>query len=76
MTRPLIDELKAYAQNLMQDSFGNYVIQYVLEKGTPKDRSDLISVIFGQVLHLSKHKFASNGAYMVTAGDQSAEFAL
>ena len=45
----------------MQDQYGNYVVQYVLEKAAPQDRSDIISVIYGQVLHLSKHKFASNG---------------
>ena len=57
MTRPLLDELRSYAQNLMQDQYGNYVVQYVLEKGNPQDRSDIISVVYGQVLHLSKHNF-------------------
>lgn len=45
----------------MQDQYGNYVIQFVLEKGHPLDKSDIITQIYGQVLHLSKHKFASNG---------------
>lgn len=44
----------------MQDQYGNYVIQYVLEKGSPNDKSAIIVGIYGQVLHLSKHKFASN----------------
>lgn len=44
----------------MQDQYGNYVIQYVLEKGSPNDKSAIIAGIYGQVLHLSKHKFASN----------------
>lgn len=60
MTRPLLEELKSYAQNLMQDQYGNYVVQFVIEKGLPMDRSDIVSQIYGQVLHLSKHKFASN----------------
>lgn len=62
MTRPLLEELKSYAQNLMQDQYGNYVVQFILEKGFPQDKSDIITQIYGQVLHLSKHKFASNGA--------------
>lgn len=47
----------------MQDQYGNYVVQFVLEKGAPDDKSDIISQIYGQVLHLSKHKFASNGGW-------------
>jgi pumilio RNA-binding family len=31
-----------------------------LEKGAPADRSAVISKVIGQVLHMSKHKFASN----------------
>ena len=45
----------------MQDQYGNYVIQFCLEKGLPQDKSDIICQIQGQVLHFSKHKFASNG---------------
>ena len=61
MTRSLLEELKGYAQALMQDQYGNYVIQYIIERGLPYDRSGVICQTFGQVLHLSKHKFASNG---------------
>lgn len=61
MTRSLLDELQQYAQLLMQDQYGNYVIQYIIEKGLPQDKSSVITQTFGQVLHLSKHKFASNG---------------
>lgn len=45
----------------MQDQYGNYVIQFCLERGLPHDKSDIICQIHGQVLHFSKHKFASNG---------------
>jgi hypothetical protein len=38
----------------------NYVIQHVIERGKPEDREKIIAGIFGQVLELSKHKFASN----------------
>lgn len=48
----------------MQDQYGNYVIQFCLEKGLPHDKSDIIVQIQGQVLHFSKHKFASNGKYL------------
>ena len=51
----------------MQDQYGNYVVQFILEKGLPQDKSDIIQQIQGQILHLSKHKFASNGELRVFA---------
>lgn len=44
----------------MQDQYGNYVIQHILEHGKAQDKSQIIAKIRGQVLTLSKHKFASN----------------
>ncbi|KAL0946873.1 hypothetical protein HGRIS_013039 [Hohenbuehelia grisea] len=60
LTRPLIDELQKYAVDLMQDQFGNYVIQYVLEHGKPQDRSFVCAKIRGQIMFMARHKFASN----------------
>lgn len=57
---PLMDELHRYTINLIQDQYGNYVIQHVLEHGKQEDKSLVIGKILGQVLTLSKHKFASN----------------
>ncbi|KAG6900881.1 hypothetical protein C0993_009999 [Termitomyces sp. T159_Od127] len=59
-TRPLMDELHKCATSLMQDQFGNYVMQYVLEHGKPHDRTLVISKLYGQILVLARHKFASN----------------
>ncbi|KIJ44073.1 hypothetical protein M422DRAFT_30606 [Sphaerobolus stellatus SS14] len=58
--RPLLDELHKYTINLMQDQFGNYVVQFVLQKGRPDDRTLIISKLRGQMLHMARHKFASN----------------
>jgi pumilio RNA-binding family len=60
LKRPLLEELHRYTQSLVQDQYGNYVIQHVLERGKPQDRSAVVMKIKGQVLQLSKHKFASN----------------
>ncbi|KAF9977104.1 mRNA binding protein puf3 [Actinomortierella ambigua] len=57
---PLMDELSRYVHILVQDQYGNYVIQHILERGKPADKTLIISKIFGQVMQLSKHKFASN----------------
>lgn len=40
--------------------FQNYVVQFVLEHGTVHDRSLMISKLRGQMLNMSRHKFASN----------------
>lgn len=59
-TRPLLDELHKYTINLMQDQYGNYVIQFVIEHGRPQDRALIISKLHGQMLQMARHKFASN----------------
>ncbi|KAI0054094.1 ARM repeat-containing protein [Auriscalpium vulgare] len=59
-TRPLLDELHKYITNLMQDQFGNYVVQFVLEYGQPQDRKLVIAKLRNQMLHMARHKFASN----------------
>ncbi|KAF8522285.1 ARM repeat-containing protein [Hysterangium stoloniferum] len=58
--RPLLEELHKYTINLMQDQFGNYVVQFVLEHGKPEDRLLIVSKLRGQMLHMARHKFASN----------------
>ncbi|KAI5122952.1 hypothetical protein M0805_006833 [Coniferiporia weirii] len=72
-TRPLLDELHKYTINLMQDQFGNYVVQFVLEKGPYQDRLLIIAKLRGQMLQMAKHKFASNVCEkaLVTADSES-----
>lgn len=69
-TRPLMDELHKYMINLMQDQFGNYVVQFVLEQGKPQDRNQVVTKLRGQMLNMARHKFASNVCEkaLVTAG--------
>ncbi|CCM02367.1 uncharacterized protein FIBRA_04462 [Fibroporia radiculosa] len=59
-TRPLLDELHKHVTHLMQDQFGNYVVQFVLEHGKAQDRAVVITKLRGQMLHMARHKFASN----------------
>lgn len=42
----------------LQDQYGNYVIQHVLEHGRPEDKSKIVAEVRGKVLLLSQHKFA------------------
>ncbi|KAF7298586.1 PUM-HD domain-containing protein [Mycena indigotica] len=59
-TRPLLDELTSHTANLMQDQFGNYIVQFILENGLPCDRSSILTQLRGRVLAMACHKFASN----------------
>ncbi|KAJ3705162.1 hypothetical protein LUZ61_008867 [Rhynchospora tenuis] len=56
MVRQLLQDLFA----LSHDQYGNYIIQHVLENGKPQERSAIIQILSGNVLKMSKHKFASN----------------
>lgn len=60
LVRPLLNELHLRTLNLMQDQYGNYVIQFILEKGSVHDRDRVIQNLTGYMLPMSKHKFASN----------------
>ncbi|CAH7686825.1 armadillo-type protein [Phakopsora pachyrhizi] len=59
-TRPLLDELHRFSNNLMTDQYGNYVAQWIITDGKKEDAASLLTKVRGQVLVLSKHKFASN----------------
>lgn len=46
------------SHDILQDQYGNYVIQHVLEHGRPEDKSKIVAEVRGKVLALSQHKFA------------------
>ena len=46
---------------LIDDQFGNYVIQHVLQYGRPSDRETILTLVLERgVLNVSRQKFASN----------------
>lgn len=58
--RPLLEELHAGSDKLAMDQYGNYVIQWILQKGLPQDKNRVVESVSGNVLAWSRHKFASN----------------
>ncbi|KIK57806.1 hypothetical protein GYMLUDRAFT_172336 [Collybiopsis luxurians FD-317 M1] len=60
MTAPLAEELYTNALDLMANQFGNYVMQFIIEKGRPQDRAFVVSKLRGNLFHFARHKFASN----------------
>jgi pumilio RNA-binding family len=56
----LMNDILGAAGQLAKDQYGNYVVQHVLEHGQPEERARVVRALAGQVVELSRHKFASN----------------
>ena len=57
----VLDEIQKCHQRLLDDQYGNYVIQHVLQFGRPSDRDSILEIIANTgLLGLSRQKFASN----------------
>ena len=56
----VLQELHACTSLLITDQYGNYVTQHVIEHGSSEDRERIIALVKAQLVHCSKHKFASN----------------
>ncbi|KAF8910948.1 armadillo-type protein [Gymnopilus junonius] len=59
-TKALIQAIHACTLELMQDQYGNYVIQFIIQQGREHDKATVISKIQGKLVKLSQHKYASN----------------
>lgn len=56
-----MSEMKAKTLSLVQDPFGNYVVQHILEKFPGEDLSNqLIRTLLGNITELCVQKFSSN----------------
>eukprot|EP00804_Cyclotella_cryptica_P009661 CCRYP_011207-RB/>CCRYP_011207-RB protein AED:0.07 eAED:0.07 QI:304/1/1/1/1/1/6/286/934 len=56
-----LDEIQLCHKTLLDDQYGNYVIQHVLQYGRDSDRDSLLKIIVdNDLLKLSRQKFASN----------------
>lgn len=56
-----LDEIQRCHKALLDDQYGNYVIQHVLQYGRESDRDSLLNIIVqNDLLKLSRQKFASN----------------
>ena len=57
-TNMVLGEIHEQTERLVQDQYGNYVIQHVLEHGRPEEKTKIVHCIHGKVLMYSQHKFA------------------
>lgn len=57
----MLDALQIHLKQLVLDQYGNYVIQHVIEHGSPSDKEQIVQdVISDDLLKFAQHKFASN----------------
>jgi hypothetical protein len=56
----LVRQITANAFHLVQDPFGNYVVQYILDLNEPSFTTPLCQSFQGKIAELSKQKFSSN----------------
>ncbi|GAB2276790.1 hypothetical protein Dimus_011505 [Dionaea muscipula] len=56
----IMDEIMQSVCTLAEDQYGNYVIQHVLQHGSRREKSAIISKLAGQIVKMSQQKFASN----------------
>ncbi|KAF8163318.1 armadillo-type protein [Crassisporium funariophilum] len=59
-TRSLLEAVHHFTIDLMQDQYGNYVIQFLIQQGRAQDKALVISKIRGNLIQLAQHKYASN----------------
>ncbi|KAF6765219.1 armadillo-type protein [Ephemerocybe angulata] len=75
--QPLLDEFMEQVPEMINDQYGNYVVQYLLEHGGDRERGYLQIWIRGQLVELGKHKHASNVCEVAIAhGSESERGAL
>ncbi|KAF2855290.1 ARM repeat-containing protein [Plenodomus tracheiphilus IPT5] len=56
----LVRRITQNAFNLVQDPFGNYVVQYILDLSDPNFTTPMCKSFEGKIAELSKQKFSSN----------------
>lgn len=56
----LIGRITEHARILVQDPFGNYVVQYIIDLNEPSFTEPVVAMFQGCISQLSRHKFSSN----------------
>ncbi|KID67255.1 Armadillo-like helical, partial [Metarhizium hybridum] len=56
----LVGRITEHARILVQDPFGNYVVQYIIDLNEPSFTEPMVAMFQGCISQLSRHKFSSN----------------
>jgi hypothetical protein len=60
MRKVLLDTIINNSLEIVQNPFGNYIIQHILDEWGPDIAKDIINVITNNIISLSMQKFSSN----------------
>lgn len=60
MKKQLLGHISKNALEIVQNPFGNYIIQHILDEWGPDTIKDVINVITTNIISLSMQKFSSN----------------
>ncbi|KAK1647628.1 hypothetical protein QYE76_065433 [Lolium multiflorum] len=60
MKQALVTEILESVNELSVDPYGNYVVQYIVEHGEPREREIIVLKFDGRVLQMSHEKHSSN----------------
>ncbi len=60
MRKILLDHISKNALEIVQNPFGNYIIQHILDEWGPGVIKDVINIIITNMISLSMQKFSSN----------------
>ena len=55
-TAPVLEELHTHIEALIQDQYGNYVVQHVLDRGKPEDKSKIGMTILTVLFYRASNK--------------------
>merc|ERR1719203_1658492 len=56
----LTDKVLAGAEQLCRHPFGNFVVQHLLEHGTPEQQRALVDMLRADIQRLARHRVASH----------------
>ncbi|KAI5284788.1 Pumilio 2, partial [Ascosphaera atra] len=56
----ILGEIRECAVELIRDTYGNYVIQHIIRRGSTENRRFMEDIIASRMIEFSKHKYASN----------------
>eukprot|EP01129_Flabellula_baltica_P004100 TRINITY_DN139_c0_g1_i1.p1 TRINITY_DN139_c0_g1~~TRINITY_DN139_c0_g1_i1.p1 ORF type:complete len:630 (+),score=121.23 TRINITY_DN139_c0_g1_i1:2021-3910(+) len=56
----ILEQLFEETPHIVEDQYGNYVVQHVLKFGRPEDINRIVEILKGNVVEYCQHKYASN----------------
>merc|ERR1719240_1253506 len=56
----MVDQVLTEAESLCRHQYGNFILQHILQYGSPRQRSVIARVVHADIMRLAKHRLASH----------------